>query len=834
VPSTAENFDPYYTWLGIRPEEQPPDHYRLIGLKQFEDNLDVIANAMDRQMQFLRSMQVGKRSAQSQKLLNEISAAGGCLLDSARKSAYDKELKAKEAARAKPAPTKARPLPKATPLVAPLPEADFFSVPMPQQAYVAPARPTPQQQQQGHNTSYLPLILAGAAGGVVLLLLVVIVSGRMFSGGKGTAAKADKSEIGSASKEPEVSAVTAIKKSPVTASDSKSVSREKIEQTPASEIVKPVAAPATSGPAKLPRLPRDAYWKPPGDKGQTKFSAFLGTYSHRDRRDKPYPVVNLQVPANNLWTKEIQQKVQGKIPFEEITYRGLARVNITMEGVYVVDTHPNARFDIYSQKVSGHGEVKLPRGEQNISIEIGSHGGPFLAECSLSMHNKATGEEVQFFSYWEEIQKFLATPIEGQSVTEISGWRPTEESDLRGPMYWWDFDLTSTETADDVEKRFNMKLANWKADEPRLVPGKVGNAVRFHRPEHWGGTWSFTDFPHLTVAFWLKALNEEGANQQILSPWVALNYGKRAGVGVLGMVTEPQPPELGKWYHYAVAVNQETKQVNIYRDGAEVASGRLGNYESQSNTKYWALGHHHDLANHSETLRGELDEVRIYDRLLSQDEVKQVIAIDLARAANAPVTLPPVASPAPTSPPAPTLPLAPARPMLPDPAAVAAARQEVARLFRDDLKAAKTPQARQELAKKMLEIAKATSDRTEKYAMLEEIRKLAEEIKNAALAATALDLEEADFGIDALAEKVKLLEKLSGGTMTPVQRSEILSTAMASQRSFALWPARGSRRTARRRPSILSSHWTSVKNRQSLCARRSKSWPPRRKTRKRT
>src|SRR5947199_8855712 len=125
----ADDFDPYYTWLGIRPEEQPPDHYRLIGLRQFESNADVIANATDRQMQFLRSMQVGKRSSQSQKLLNEISAAGGCLLDPQRKSAYDKELKVKEA-KAKPAPAKARPLVKAAPLVSPLPEADLFSVPM--------------------------------------------------------------------------------------------------------------------------------------------------------------------------------------------------------------------------------------------------------------------------------------------------------------------------------------------------------------------------------------------------------------------------------------------------------------------------------------------------------------------------------------------------------------------------------------------------------------------------------------------------------------------------------------------------------------------------------
>src|SRR5204863_9627220 len=87
--SVADDFDPYYTWLGIRPEEQPADHYRLIGLRQFEGNGDVISNALDQKMQFLRTLQVGKRSAVSQKVLNEISAAGGVLLDPKKKQGYD-------------------------------------------------------------------------------------------------------------------------------------------------------------------------------------------------------------------------------------------------------------------------------------------------------------------------------------------------------------------------------------------------------------------------------------------------------------------------------------------------------------------------------------------------------------------------------------------------------------------------------------------------------------------------------------------------------------------------------------------------------------------------
>ena len=52
-------FDPYHTWLGIPPEEQPPHHYRLLGIKPFEEKPAVIESAADRQMAHLRSFQSG-------------------------------------------------------------------------------------------------------------------------------------------------------------------------------------------------------------------------------------------------------------------------------------------------------------------------------------------------------------------------------------------------------------------------------------------------------------------------------------------------------------------------------------------------------------------------------------------------------------------------------------------------------------------------------------------------------------------------------------------------------------------------------------------------------
>jgi S1-C subfamily serine protease len=89
----SDAFDPYHRWLGISPKHQPPDHYRLLGLEQFEADLDVICDAAERQSRHVRSYQLGSHASLSQKILNEIAAAKACLCDPATKAAYDQSLR---------------------------------------------------------------------------------------------------------------------------------------------------------------------------------------------------------------------------------------------------------------------------------------------------------------------------------------------------------------------------------------------------------------------------------------------------------------------------------------------------------------------------------------------------------------------------------------------------------------------------------------------------------------------------------------------------------------------------------------------------------------------
>lgn len=89
----ANSFDPYHVWLGIPPEEQPPNHYRLLGLTLFEWSPEVIDHAADQRMAHLRTFQAGQNGHLSQQLLNEVSAARLCLLNPDKKAGYDDQLR---------------------------------------------------------------------------------------------------------------------------------------------------------------------------------------------------------------------------------------------------------------------------------------------------------------------------------------------------------------------------------------------------------------------------------------------------------------------------------------------------------------------------------------------------------------------------------------------------------------------------------------------------------------------------------------------------------------------------------------------------------------------
>ena len=89
-----QDFDPYFEWLGIAPKHQPPNHYRLLNLDAFEQDVPLIAAAAQRVTARLHDVPPGTHDAESRRVLKEVMAAGSCLLDESAKAAYDKKLRA--------------------------------------------------------------------------------------------------------------------------------------------------------------------------------------------------------------------------------------------------------------------------------------------------------------------------------------------------------------------------------------------------------------------------------------------------------------------------------------------------------------------------------------------------------------------------------------------------------------------------------------------------------------------------------------------------------------------------------------------------------------------
>jgi hypothetical protein len=119
----AESFDPYRKWLGIAPQDQPANHYRLLGISLFESDPDVIDNAATRQMSHVRSFQASKHAALSQRILKELTIAKLCLLTPERKEAYDRQLRTRLAGEGNPPADSLLPpgVPPAEPPRVPLP-----------------------------------------------------------------------------------------------------------------------------------------------------------------------------------------------------------------------------------------------------------------------------------------------------------------------------------------------------------------------------------------------------------------------------------------------------------------------------------------------------------------------------------------------------------------------------------------------------------------------------------------------------------------------------------------------------------------------------------------
>lgn len=91
----STGFDPYHAWLGMPPGARPSNHYDLLGLKVFQSEPPIIAEAADDRIAKVKQHLAGAHAAAARQLIEQLTQARSELLAPASKKSYDAQLRAK-------------------------------------------------------------------------------------------------------------------------------------------------------------------------------------------------------------------------------------------------------------------------------------------------------------------------------------------------------------------------------------------------------------------------------------------------------------------------------------------------------------------------------------------------------------------------------------------------------------------------------------------------------------------------------------------------------------------------------------------------------------------
>lgn len=210
---------------------------------------------------------------------------------------------------------------------------------------------------------------------------------------------------------------------------------------------------------------------------------------------------------------------------------------------------------------------------------------------------------------------------------------------------WWKFEEASGKTAADSSgKGHDGTLDGNLAAETNHVPGRVGQAIQFDGKDgvRVVGFKGVTGMQARTAAVWMKTsviggdLLTWGQNE----PGRMFHFGfVRGRIGLEprgGYYYMKADTHDGKWHHVAVTVQAASPpnlhdHVKLYKDGEIAEIDDIGLLD------LWPLdtGDQQDLSI-GRRFKGLLDDVRLYDRTLSDEEIKALFKLET----NRPVTQP--------------------------------------------------------------------------------------------------------------------------------------------------------------------------------------------------
>jgi hypothetical protein len=195
---------------------------------------------------------------------------------------------------------------------------------------------------------------------------------------------------------------------------------------------------------------------------------------------------------------------------------------------------------------------------------------------------------------------------------------------------WWKFDEASGKiTPDSSRHGRNGTLKEGLSFDKNSAQGRKGKAINFDGD----GYVEITKYKGVTgtrprtVAAWIKTKNDGG---EIIS-WGMDDFGKmftfrfiRGRIGVTpngGYYYMKEPVDDNKWHHVAVVV-KEAELPNLHDDAVLYKDGIIAEIHDIGLLDLWPVDTGSDLdVRIGLEFEGLIDDVRIYDRVLSNDEV---------------------------------------------------------------------------------------------------------------------------------------------------------------------------------------------------------------------
>lgn len=198
---------------------------------------------------------------------------------------------------------------------------------------------------------------------------------------------------------------------------------------------------------------------------------------------------------------------------------------------------------------------------------------------------------------------------------------------------WWKFDETAGKTVVDSSPHHRKgTLTGDLSFDKNSDKGRIGKALKLNGEDHVQITnyKGITGTKPRTITAWIKTEEDRG---EIIS-WGADDFGKmwiyrhiRGRVGVTpsgGYLYINDKTDDGDWHHVAVVVHEAElpnlhDDVTLYKDGEPAEIHDIGLLD------LWPVdtGKDRDVRI-GEDFIGLLDDVRLYDRPLSEDEIKAI------------------------------------------------------------------------------------------------------------------------------------------------------------------------------------------------------------------